>query len=440
MMGIKRGEDKDSVWYPYSSVEGEPSLPQIVRAEGIWLWDRDDKRYMDLIASWWVNLHGHGHPRLLAALEQQAHRLGHVALAGATHEGAVRLARRLVDGLGGSFERVFFSDNGSTAVEVALKLAWQYWRRRGEKRKRFLSFKGNYHGDTLAAMSVGFSCGFYEPFADMVLPVDFVPFADTWHGDNQDADKQAQALRALDEQLERDGDDIAAVIIEPLVQGAGGMRMSSVSFLQDVMARLREHDALIIFDEVLTGFYRTGKMFACDHVAVKPDMVCLAKGLTGGMLPLAATVVGSKVTQVFEGAGGVDGQGTDERFMHGHTYTANPLGCAVAHASLDLLQAPALPTRIESISRIHAKGLRALQHNPRVHRCRQCGVIAAFDYGLEKNYHEGISDGLRRRCIDAGLWLRPLGSTLYMLPPYCISDDELGEAWRRLQRVLEEHA
>jgi len=433
-----RSEDKDAIWYPYSSAEnlagGDDVLPQIVRAQGIWLWDAQDRGYMDLIASWWVNLHGHGHPRLLAALQEQSQRLGHIALAGATHEGARRLAARLIDALGGDFSRVFFSDNGSTAVEVALKLAWQYWRQRGKKRKRFIAFKGNYHGDTLAAMSVGFSCGFYEPFADMVLPTDFVPFAATWHGDNQDADKQARALRALDEQLERGGDDIAAVIIEPLVQGAGGMRMSSVAFLQAVMERLREHGTLVIFDEVLTGFYRTGKLFACDYVTHKPDMVCLAKGLTGGMMPLAATVVGAKVTQAFDGRSGA------ERFMHGHTYTAHPLGCAVAHASLDLLQEPTTQARITSIEALHATWLRRLAHHPRVHRCRQRGVIAAFDYGADKSYHEGIVDGMRRRCIDAGLWLRPLGSTMYMLPPYCISDDELNEAWLRLQNVLEEFA
>ncbi|MBC6497634.1 MAG: adenosylmethionine--8-amino-7-oxononanoate transaminase [Alphaproteobacteria bacterium GM7ARS4] len=423
-----------ALWHPYTKGGIEDDVPHITKAEGVWLYDETGKRYMDVIGSWWVNLHGHSHPTLVEALQRQARTLDHIAFAGATHQGALDVARRLVDAVGAPFERVFFSDNGSTAVEVALKMAWQYWHNQGERRQRFMAFQGGYHGDTLGAMSAGFSCGFYEPFASMVFPFDFVPYPASWHGVNDEEEREAHALSCLVQQLEAHKGQLAAIIIEPLVQGAAGMRMCSPRFLEHVVAEAQAQGVLVIFDEVLTGFYRTGKMFACDHLQHKPDIICLAKGLTGGMLPLAATLVSSRVFSAFAD--------TDpaHSFMHGHSYTANPLGCAVAHASMDLLNTPTTQARIRAIIDVHRERLADCAPYAFMRHRRQCGVVVAFECGTHNDdghYHHAISKRLRRHYAQQGLWLRPLGTTLYMVPPYCITDAELHQAWDIIISVLQ---
>jgi adenosylmethionine-8-amino-7-oxononanoate aminotransferase len=288
--------DARVLWHPYTQAELEPPPLAIVRGEGAWLEAEDGSRYLDAISSWWTCVHGHAHPRLSAAISQQAATLEHVIFAGVTHPAAVELAERLTALLG--LDRVFYSDNGSTAVEVAIKMAFQYWANRGAPRTRFLKLEGAYHGDTVGAMSVGGVPLFHEAFSDLLFR------ADTYDGEV--------------------GPDVAAVIVEPMVQGAGGMRVQRPEFLAEVAERCAKAETLLIADEVMTGFGRTGKMFACEHAGVRPDIVCLSKGLSGGVMPFAATVARE---EIFEAFCSKDARRT---FFHGHSFTGNPLGCAVA--------------------------------------------------------------------------------------------------------------
>ena len=291
--------DRAHIWHPFTQgATAAPPVP-IVRGRGAKLYAADGAEYLDLISSWWVNLHGHAHPAVTAAIAAQAARLEHVIFADFTHEPAVRLAQRLTQALPAPLSRVFFSDNGSTAVEAALKLAWQYWRNQGQARSRFIAFAGGYHGDTMGAMSAGASSGFFRAWTDMLFPVDIAPFPETWTDDPEVAEKEQSALNALSARLEQNKGQTAAIIIEPLLQGASGMRLCRPEFLAGVRKLADAADCLLIFDEVMTGFGRTGALFACQTAAVIPDMICLSKGLTGGFLPMAVTVCIERIYEAF---------------------------------------------------------------------------------------------------------------------------------------------
>ena len=305
--------DRAFVWHPFTQAKTAAEPIEVASAKGAVLTARDGRDYLDMISSWWVTLHGHAEPRIARAIAVQAQSLEHVIFADVTHAGAAELARRIAALLPGDLERVFFSDNGSTAVEVSLKLSLQYWRNLGRPRRRIVAFEHGYHGDTFGAMSVGATSGFFEPFRDRLMETLFLPFPATFDGDNEADVREEAALEAARRLFEEHGDEIAAVIVEPLVQGAGGMRMCRPSFLTGLATLVREAGALLIFDEVMTGFGRTGAMFACQRAGVVPDMICLAKGLTGGFVPMAMTACRPGVFDAFLG------EDFSKAFAHAHS-------------------------------------------------------------------------------------------------------------------------
>lgn len=423
--------DRRHIWHPFTQAQTAPPPLPVVSGRGASLYLADGRELIDLISSWWVTLHGHAHPAIAEAIADQARRLEQVIFADFTHEPAARLADRLVRLLPQGLTRVFFSDDGSTSVEVALKLAWQSWRNRGEpNRTRFLAFDGGYHGDTFGAMAAGQGSGFYEPFHDLLFPVKLLPFPATWLGDDQVAAKEAACLEALDRWLELHGGETAAMIVEPLVQGAGGMRMCRPSFLQDLALRLRRAGVLLIFDEVMTGFGRTGSLFACQRAGVTPDIICLSKGLTGGFLPLAVTICQETIFEAFLGGG------FERAFAHGHSFTANPLGCAAALASLDLLEASFATARRTAIERSHRAWVGRLAGHPHLRRPRALGTIVAVDLDTEETgYNAAIAPQLKRFFLERGLLIRPLGPVIYLLPPLAITERQLETAYAAIEEA-----
>ncbi|MBF0429549.1 MAG: adenosylmethionine--8-amino-7-oxononanoate transaminase, partial [Magnetococcales bacterium] len=416
--------DARHVWHPFTQAKTAPPATPIVAAQAAMLYGADGQSYLDLISSWWVITHGHAHPRIAQAIAQQALTLEQVVFAGFTHAPAAQLAAALLAKLPSGLQRVFFSDNGSTSVEVALKMARQYWFNQGYRRERFLACAGGYHGDTVGAMSVGGSSGFFEPFRSLLFAVDWLPFPATWQGDVAVEQKEREALLALDVYLARHGHECAACLMEPLVQGAAGMRMCRPQFVQQVAERLRAAGVLLIFDEVMTGFGRTGTLFACERAGTDPDIICLSKGLTGGFLPMSVTVCREEIYQAFLG------ETFDRAFAHGHSFTANPLGCAAALVALALFDEEDTLVRIAQLEEIHRQRLLEVQQHPRVCCPRVMGSIAALDIQADDaGYASRIGLFLRQFFLDRGFLLRPLGNALYLLPPYCITDAQLHQAW-----------
>jgi adenosylmethionine-8-amino-7-oxononanoate aminotransferase len=419
--------DAAHVWHPYTQHLGAAPPVPIVRAEGALLFDAAGRPIIDAISSWWVTLHGHAHPAIARAVAEQAARLDQVIFTAFTHEPAAALAAELVARLPEGLTRVFYSDDGSTAVEVALKIALQYWANRGEPRRRIAALTHAYHGDTFGAMSASAPSTFTAPFADQLFDIVRLPAPDDGDG--------VALLRALDVALDAPGDPLAAVIVEPRLQGAGGMRVWSAGLLRDIRARTLERGALLIADEVLTGFGRTGPLFASEGAGIVPDIICLSKGLTGGFLPLGATVVREPIFDAF--------LSEDRRrtLFHGHSYTANPIACAAARASLALLDA-ACAARRDAIAAIHERRIGALASHPRVRRPRVLGTVAAFDLAGSDagGYLSDSAAGLTAFALERGVLLRPLGDVIYVLPPYAITDAELGQVYDVIQTFLAAHA
>lgn len=425
--------DARHMWHPFTQAQTAPLPVPITAAKGAVLTAADGREYLDLISSWWVILHGHGEPAIAQAIARQAAELDHVIFAGFTHEPAIRLAASLAQMMPDDLDRVFFSDDGSTAVEVALKMSYQYWRNKGQpERRRFLSFDGGYHGDTFGAMAVGSGSGFFDMWKDLLFETHTLPFPATWDGDNAAERKEAAALAALDAYLAEHGQQTAALIMEPLIQGASGFRMCRPVFVQALAERLRRAGILLIFDEVMTGFGRTGEMFACQKAQVTPDLVCLSKGLTGGFLPLAATVCREEIYQAFLG------DSFEQAFSHGHSFTAHPLGCAAANASLQLLATEESRGKVAAIEARHRKGIDQLKARVAIGRPRVMGSIAAFEVEAEETgYGASIGDRLQAMFLKDGLLIRPLGNVVYLLPPLCISDAQMDRAYEGIARVLE---
>jgi adenosylmethionine-8-amino-7-oxononanoate aminotransferase len=413
------------LWHPFTqAATADPPL-RAVRGEGAELILDDGSRLIDAISSWWVTLHGHGEPTIAAAIAAQAHRLEQVIFADFCHPPAERLAERL-SALSG-LPRLFFSDNGSTAVEVALKMAWQWWHNRGIPRPRLIAFTGAYHGDTFGAMAVGERSLFSTPFEPLLFEVARAPWPATWWGDDGVERREAAALDALARLLET---PTAAVILEPLVQGAGGMAMVRPSFLRSAEALVRQAGALLIADEVLVGFGRTGQLFASTACGLQPDLMALSKGLTGGFLPMGVTLASEAL---FQGFHHPDPART---FLHGHSFTANPLGCAAAVASLDLLEAH--PQRYLDMAERHRPHLERLAAHPAVLRPRLTGCIAAFDLAVDTpSYFHPAGADLQRRVRGEGVFLRPLGDVVYLLPPLCLDDPQLERCWRAIEAALD---
>jgi adenosylmethionine-8-amino-7-oxononanoate aminotransferase len=405
--------DRRHVWHPFTQAATAPSPMVAVRGDGAFIVDDNGAAILDLISSWWVNLHGHAHPAIAAAVAAQAASLEQVIFADFTHAPAAKLAARLAGLLPGDLDRVFYSDNGSTAVEVSLKIAVQYFANRGEThRKRLVAFDGGYHGDTVGAMSLGRGSSYFRAWRGLLFPVDLAPFPAGWDGDDTVAQRENEALARLDSLL---GPDVAAVVVEPLIQGAGGMRLCRPDFLVALAAKVRAAGALLVFDEVMTGFGRTGALFACLKAGVTPDLLCLSKGLTGGFLPMGATVARESIYQAFLG------DSAALAFLHGHSYTANPLGCAAGLASLDLLVDADCARRIAAIEAVHGERLRRFDGSLRP---RHCGTVAALDLP-----DAATAQRAKETFRDNRMLIRPLGPVVYFLPPYCIDSNDLHRAW-----------
>ncbi|MDB9510943.1 adenosylmethionine--8-amino-7-oxononanoate transaminase [Kamptonema animale CS-326] len=431
MTNHPQNSSNSPIWQPFTQMKTAPAPLNVVRGKGAILELADGRQILDCISSWWVTIHGHSHPVLANALYEQAQKLEHVIFAGFTHEPAEKLANKLLTHTPKSLTRVFFSDNGSTAVEVALKMAYQYWHNLGEtNRTNFISFEGGYHGDTIGAMSMGGSSLWWQPFKPLMFATDIVPYPATFDDDTEVETREVLALEKI-ELLLKQSDNYAGIFIEPLVQGAGGMRMCRPQFLQALEKIAHQYNLLLIYDEVMTGFGRTGELFACLKSTTSPDILCLSKGLSGGCLPIALTLATEKIYQAFWQ------DESDKAFFHSHSYTGNPLACAVSVASLELLEQN--PEAYQGMEKKHRRYLNQyLKGHPKIERIRTCGTIAAMDIKTENvpGYFNQIAQQLKARLLEAGFLLRPLGNTLYLIPPYCISPDELESIYVAIRQIL----
>lgn len=423
------------IWHPYTHPTLDPAPVSIERAEGVWLYTSEGRRLMDAISSWWVTLHGHAQPRIAAAIAEQAKKLEQVIYAGFTHDKAEELAARLHDVLPHGLTHLFFSDDGSTAVEVALKMAAQFWRNRGQPEKACLiALEHAYHGDTAGAMSVSAASSFTAAFSDFLFPVLRAPSAYCFRcpvGKSR-ATCSIDCIEGLDQLLGRHAAKVAAVIVEPLLQGAGGMIVHPVEFLRRIRELTRAYDVLLIADEVLTGFGRCGRMFACEIAGIEPDIMCLSKGLTGGFLPLGATVCTDRVYESF--------CVPDRRhtFFHGHSYTGNPLACAAGVANLEIFRTEPVFERIRAIERVHREQLARFQCHPAVAETRMIGTVAAIELRAEDpGYLSELKPKLCSFFLERNVLLRPLGNVVYILPPYAITPEELRYVYDVIGESLE---
>ena len=409
-------KDQAHVWHPYTQMLTAPPPVPIESAQGVYLYTPDGRRILDGISSWWVNIHGHCHPRLNLALHRQVDKLAQVIFAGFTHEPAAKLAVELVHCTPAKLTRVFFSDDGSTAVEVALKMAYQYWRHRGEpQRNLFIAFEDAYHGDTFGTMAVGNIEVFHSNFSELLFQV-----------------RRARTVDQAQEILEKEGNHIAGVIIEPMVQGAGGMIIWPPESLSELRLATERHGVPLIADEVFTGFGRTGKMFACEHGPIEPDILCLSKALTGGYLPLAATLASETIYKAFLS------EDRAETFFHGHSFTGNALSCAVALESLVVFEEEKRLERVLQLEELFRERLENLESRPLVKKVRGIGALAVIE--LEPHREAGYLDermpDLTEHFLNRDILLRPLGNTLYFLPPFVITDEEAHWAFDVIEEVL----
>lgn len=422
------------VWRPLTQAATAKPPVMISHGKGAYLYDSGGKRYIDMISSWWVNLHGHCHPTIAKAIYEQAQKLEHVIFVHCTHEPALKLCEALTQKLPKPLKRFFFADNGSSAVEAALKMAFQYWRNLGEpQRTKFLAFEGGYHGDTVGAMSVAPDCSFNDPFKKLLFQTETIPFPETWEDDADVEQKELSSLKALDDYLLQYGNTLAAFIAEPLVQGCAGMRMCRPQFLKQVVEKLQSYGILVIFDEIMTGFGRTGEMFACIKADVIPDLICLSKGITGGFLPLSVVVAREEIYNAF-----LDPK-FDKAFAHSHSYTGNPLACAAALASLEVFEQENTYSKIKQIEQFHQKRMVAFKGHEKVHHLRVCGTIFALSVKntAKMTYGSAESETIKQFYMDQGLLLKPIGPEIYLLPPYCVSIEDLEYAYQTIERSLE---
>jgi len=398
------------IWHPYTPQKYAPQPIPVVKGEGVWLYDDKGNKYIDAVSSWWVTIHGHAHPYIAKKIYEQAQKLEQVIFTGFTHEPAVDLAEKLIGILPGRFSRIFYSDNGSTATEVAIKMAIQYWWNRGDiKRTRILALTHSYHGDTFGAMSVSQRGLFTLAFHDRLFDVAFT-----------ETPRAGKPVSIPKEIL----DECACVIYEPLLQGAGGMKMYSAEALNELIAVCRSHGIICIADEVMTGFGRTGKMFASSYCSEQPDIICLSKGITGGTMALGVTACTEKIHNAFV----VDDKA--KTFFHGHSFTANPIACTASLASLELFEKENTMQRVERIGGMHKKFSERLTGLKQIENVRVCGTIIAFEVKEEVGgYTSEVKEKITEKALQQGVYLRPLGNTVYVMPPYCITDEELEKVY-----------
>lgn len=414
--------DQAVIWHPYTQMQTAAAPIPIVRGEGVYLIAEDGTRYIDAVSSWWVNIHGHAHPYIAGKVTEQLRTLEHVIFAGFTHPSAVELAERLLQILPGNQKRVFYSDNGSTAVEVALKMCFQYWSNQGSPRTRVLAFHNSYHGDTFGAMAVSARSAFTKPFEQFLFDVEFIDLPN------------AENIHQLTDHISTLSPQLSAFIFEPLVQGAGGMNMYEAGYLNELLAHCRKEGILTIADEVMTGFGRTGKLFASDHLTEKPDLMCFSKGITGGTMALGLTTCAAKIYDAFL---------SDDKLktlFHGHSFTANPVTCSAALASLDLLLQPDTMAGISRIEKQHRQFAASIAGHPKLRTIRQTGTILAMEWetGDNTSYFNSLRDQLYNFFLGEGILLRPLGNIIYIMAPYCITNDELQYIYQKIEQALDQ--
>jgi adenosylmethionine-8-amino-7-oxononanoate aminotransferase len=413
--------DLKVIWHPYTQMQTALPPIGIVRGEGACLYDEGGNRYIDAVSSWWVNIHGHAHPYIAAKVAEQLKKLEHVIFAGFTHQPAVELAERLLQLLPANQAKVFYSDNGSTAIEVALKMCLQYWHNKGEQRTKILAFKNAYHGDTFGAMAVSGRSAFTNAFEKLLFDVEFIDLP------------TAENIESIKLQVSSSKTELACFIFEPLVQGSAGMIMYEAAYLNELMQHCKHEGVFTIDDEVFTGFGRTGKNFACEYLQEQADIMCFSKGLTGGTMALGITTCTQHIYDAFL---------SDDRLktlFHGHSFTANPVACSAALASMDLFIDPLTTQNIRRIMESHSAFALKIQDHPRIKTVRQTGTILAMEWetGDNTSYFSSLRDTLYQFFLAEGIILRPLGNVLYILPPYCITDEQLGYIYGAIQKALQ---
>ncbi|WP_312904509.1 adenosylmethionine--8-amino-7-oxononanoate transaminase [Stutzerimonas nitrititolerans] len=419
------------LWHPCTQMKDHEQLPLIPirRGEGVWLEDFDGKRYIDAVSSWWVNVFGHSNPRINQRIKDQLDQLEHVMLAGFSHQPVVELSERLVALTPPGLERVFYTDNGSTGIEVALKMSFHYWRNSGQPAKqRFVTLTNSYHGETVAAMSVGDVALFTDTYKPLLLDTFKVPSPDCYlRPEGMSWEEHSRNMFAhMERTLAEHHREIAAVIVEPLIQGAGGMRMYHPVYLKLLREACDRYDVHLIHDEIAVGFGRTGTMFACEQAGITPDFLCLSKALTGGYLPMAAVLTTDKLYQAF-----YDDYSTLRAFLHSHTYTGNPLACAAALATLDIFEQDNVIEANKVLAARMATATAHLADHPHVAEVRQTGMALAIEMVADKArktpYPWQERRGLKvyQHALQRGALLRPLGSVVYFLPPYTITEEQI---------------
>ena len=413
--------DKKHLWHPLTQHKLHPEMLAIVKAKGAVLYDKEGNEYIDGIASWYTMMYGHSNPYITEAMTKQMQELDFVMFSGFTHGPAVELSERLIEILPDNQEKIFFNDNGSTAIEAAIKMALQYYHNKGDKRDTLIAFEDGFHGDTFGAMSASGLSSYNGPFEDFLLKVERIPVP------------QEDNIEAVLEQLEAilRTNSCATFVFEPLVQGAAGMKFHSASGLDRLVQKCKENDVLTIADEIMTGFGKTGKNFASDYLQHKPDIICLSKALTAGMFPLSITSCTLEVYNAFLS------DEVSKGFFHAHTFSAHPLGCAAALAGIQLLNSTEIFERRKYIEKAHQEFASEIKNHKTVQEVRFLGVILAIDLKVQTNRYGSLRDRLYKHFMGQGVNLRPLGNTIYTLPPYVISDEQLTKVYDSIKDALE---
>ena len=417
-------KDLENIWHPFTQQWNQKPNIVIEKAQGVWLHTNDGKKILDAVSSWWVNLFGHANPTVAKAIGEQAKQLEHVIFAGFTHPTAVEMTEKLLSILPSNQDKVFFSDNGSTSVEVALKMAFQYFYNKSEKRNKAIAIEGSYHGDTFGAMAVAERNAFSEPFDQFLFDVDFLPFP---NGENDE-----EVITTFTNLVKNE--DVASFIFEPLLQGTAGMRTYSPETLSKLIAIAHQYGVICIADEVMTGFGRTGKNFASLYLTEQPDIFCLSKGITAGFMALGLTTCSAKIHQAFVEEDKL------KTFFHGHSYTGNALACAAAKASLNLLTSVEHQNNIKRIESKHAafKNRIEMHYGHKVSKVNHLGTVISLELitGESSSYFNNLRDYLYNHFLEKNILLRPLGNVLYIIPPYVITDEELDLIYSELEKLI----
>lgn len=419
--------DLKYIWHPCSQMKDYEKIPliPIKKAQGVYVYDFDDKAYIDCISSWWVNIFGHCNEYINSKLKEQLNSLEHILLAGFSHEGIIRLSKRLCELLPSTFTKCFYADNGSSGIEVALKMAFHYHLNKGKKRAKFIALENSYHGETIGALSLGAVELYKDTYKDLLFEVLLSPVPK-----GKDFEKEVKDFENI---LKKEGQNIAALILEPLAQCAGNMHFYSPAFIDELIKLCKKYEILVIFDEVATGFGRTGTMFALEQCKNKPDLLCLSKAITGGYLPLCVVLSSDEIYNVF-----YDDYASKKAFLHSHSYTGSALACACANAVLDIFEKEDIIVKNKILSTYIASKFEELKSFDFLGNFRQCGMIYAFDILKSKRDRAGLF--VYEKALKKGLILRPLANTIYFMPPYVIKKDEIDYVVQSLKELFEENS